>query len=204
MGMIKTDPSQTKAVVGLLSILAVAIVVTIVRISGGSAPPAPVVKDTDSPKEACVVRTMSESVSDLSKNPFVSPPDYKSASLSEDGEIPGIKIMTDNQAKGEWDADNAPRIEPLKFGPGMRVSAPDNTAAKKTNAAEEAKPEFTLLATVKSGNGWSAVIRTSDSGEKVVEVGDKLDGGFVVKELSATRAVLADGRDIIIAKRPRS
>ena len=204
MGIIKTDPSQTKAVVGLLSILAVAIVVTVMRMGGGTEPPAPINNDTDAPKEACLVRSINESPFNSSHNPFISPPDFKVARQSENAEggMPGIEVMAANQIKGNWNTGDAPRIEPLRLGSEIKVTAPENTSDKV--GAEEAKPEFTLLATVKDQNGWCAVIKTGDSEAKVVEVGDKMDGGFVVKELSAGCAVLADGRDTIIAKRPRS
>ena len=205
MGIIKTDPSQTKAVVGLLSILAVAIVATIIRIGGGSEPPAPVNQDTDTPKAACLVRSINESPFNPSHNPFVSPPDYKAARQSEsaEGGGPGVEIVpAADQIKGNWNTSNTPRIEPFKLGSEIKVSAPDNP--RDIDKSEEVKPEFTLLATVKGQNGWCAVIKTGDSEQKVVEVGDKMDGGFVVKELSANCAVLADGRDTIIAKRPRS
>jgi hypothetical protein len=62
---------------------------------------------------------------------------------------------------------------------------------------------FTLLATVKSDRGFSAVIRAGESEVRVADVGDTLQGGFKVIDLNGDRAVLTDGRETVVAKRPQ-
>ena len=82
----------------------------------------------------------------------------------------------------------------------MKIEAAPTEPAK----LEEPRPIFALLATIKGANGYSAVIRTGETEVRVVEVGDTLQDGFKVKSLEESRAVLSDGRDTIVANRPRS
>jgi hypothetical protein len=90
----------------------------------------------------------------------------------------------------------------------VRSTDPKRTKSSKRTPAQpdepESKPAFTLLATVKGERGFSAVIRTGESDVRIVEVGDLLEGGFRVVMLESWRAVLSDGRETIVAKRPQS
>ncbi len=81
---------------------------------------------------------------------------------------------------------------------GMPVSQPVQSGAQ-VREPEPERPSFELLATVRSGKRISAVLRIGGSEVRTVGVGDALDGGFVVQELSADRAVLTNGRETIIA-----
>ena len=57
---------------------------------------------------------------------------------------------------------------------------------------------------MKSGNGLCAVIKSDKSDAKVVGLGDTLEGGYKVKELDTDQAVLSDGEETIVARRPQS
>ena len=72
------------------------------------------------------------------------------------------------------------------------------------DSSEKLMPKFTLLATIQCGNSYSAVIKSDGKDERVVDIGDVLDCGFRVKSIDDECAVLTDGRNTIIAKRPNS
>ena len=82
---------------------------------------------------------------------------------------------------------------------GMRNS---EFGMRKAEHVQSAKPTFTLLATIRSAERLYGIIKSGDSQERIVRVGDILDGGYKVKELDASHAVLTNGRDTLIAERP--
>ncbi len=206
MALIRTDPSQTKTVVALLVVLAAAIVFVIVRVgSRGGAKPADTTKPTVD--ESVSTALVDSTPYNASRNPFKRPAILKTAmervreSLSRESSFPSIS-RTSPKA-GFW-RDNSAGLDPVDFGSLFGAPAQRSVVPKEAPVIEKPKPEFALLATVKSADGWCAVIRSADSRPRVVEVGDIVEGGFKVRRLETDRAVLTDGRDIIIAKRPRT
>lgn len=95
-----------------------------------------------------------------------------------------------------------------KLVSGILFGGPDKPdAAQQANlqAQEKAeRPAFKLMATIKSGGSYSAVLRTDDTHAWVVKVGDMIDGRYKVARIQNELAVLLDGRSVIIATRPRS
>jgi hypothetical protein len=146
------------------------------------------------------------------RNPFEKPPGLRSNvvadPLSESGSSSGIRQVDILRLPGAWNDGGGSKLDSESVAPigvpgfdGVQWKAQGATDSDKT---EQKKRTFTLLATVKSGNGYSAVIRSGDSTVRVVEVGDLLGEGFRVKKLEAGWAVLTDGRETIIARRPQS
>jgi len=117
---------------------------------------------------------------------------------------PGIGI-DDSKAGASLEVAPAP-VGPLPASGGAEKPRPFRSAKTAGSAASagQSKPAFTLLATVRGTLGYSAVIRGSASAARVVEVGDVLERGFKVTHVDSSRAVLTDGREIIVAKRPQS
>lgn len=209
MGFIKVDPKQSKAVVPLLVILVGAIAVTILRINPGPAASAPAnaanSKVNSTPSGAVVNASY-----DPSRNPFIKP-ELISAAIksmkSAIGEPSPAELMKSFEKRKHY-PDTPLNTKPLKWhSPVVNVSPmPIPSVGEKTAVKEpqKPKPSFALLATIGNEGGFSAVVKSDGSNERVVEVGDVLDGGYRVKQIEADRAVLTDGRDIVIAKRPNS
>ena len=86
---------------------------------------------------------------------------------------------------------------------GLRSGDPLPGTENQKDEPRKLVPVFTLLATVKDPHGYCAVIQSETSKVSVVEVGDTLDG-FRIERIGGSHAVLTDGRDTIIARRPRS
>lgn len=202
MAMIKTDPSQTKAVVVLLIVLGGAIVFTVARIHPDAGQPGTAAATT-----AAVAQASSGCVTvipafEASRNPFRRPDGIRAAvgkSTRGVGEI-GVQGVV-ARPSGSFGLDAMPvaglsvsRTEP----PESAVSEQDQATAK----TEAAKPEFTLLATVGGPNGMCAVIRSGESSTRVVAVGDIVEGGYKVRQIEKNRAVLGNGVDTVVVKRP--
>ena len=211
MGLIKTDPSQTKTVAALIGVLVVAAGVTVVRIKPGPAPQASAASQATAAATA-PAKVTGQRTCDHSRNPFETPASL-TALIAAKRAAPGTVAMAsrDGARANPWREDGEASVQPMDIGPVLpagSVSDPEQTATSEAKTdkkpAEPDKPRFTLLATVKGSNGFIAVIRTGDSSVKVVEVGDPVDGGFKVKKIEAGYAVLTDGRDVVIAKRPQS
>ena len=100
------------------------------------------------------------------------------------------------------------RPAPAPLLPAAGIEIQPMVAEKKPQTeqaqsqVQSAKPTFTLLATIRSPERLYGIIRSGDSQERIVRVGDILDGGYKVKELDASHAVLTNGRDILVAQRP--
>ncbi len=223
MAFIRTDPSQTKTVVVLVCILVMATGITVLRLK-----PAPVTQtasakqseqkqDTSTHKPATVV-------CNLSRNPFERPKDLAQSAVSGisrsiEGLSKGLSVV--KQLPNPWQSDGSVKIEPLGVGD---ISRFNNASTKRSlgnsetdredsnkqlvptsdRTIAEPKPTFTLLATVRGPEGFSAVISINGSETRVVEVGDLLEGGFRVKILTEDHALLSNGRENTIAKRPQS
>lgn len=223
--MIKTDPSQTKAVVLLLLILGAAVAWTVIRVSPGAQRQA-----AASPAAAETAQAYSGDVSvqpafEPSRNPFRRPAIISVArGASGRSEIGLGAAMV--QEGGREKPLGVSKIGPMPFamvrttGPegsptggssdnGGQSPSPDSSSKDKT---ETEKPPFELLATVEGSNGFTAVIRCGESDTRVVAEGDLLDGGYKVFRLGTGLAVLRpstsstssgwSGRDTIVLKRP--
>jgi len=206
MAFIKTDPSQTKTVVGLLVILAVALVATVMRVHpGGTQAQQAVAAKTSQTSSTPAAASVKEVLPDVepSRNPFRKPDSIK-MSIG-----PEKKFSKDFTGAGGKPLGMLPpganyKIDPMPVGAPASSSKTPQAAAEPQPKVEAPKPVFTLLATVGDARGLCAVIRSGGADAKVVEVGDVLDGGFKLVKVEESRAVLTDGRDTIIVTRPQS
>lgn len=205
MALIKVDPSQTKTAVALVGVLAVAIGVTVVRLKPQAATQA-AAEAQQGQAQSAPDRVTSERAPSRLRNPFERPAMLPAASAMDDntegGTLSGGPRPESFRAdRGPWTPGGYATIEPLDLAPVPGFKATQKPAPADPNLAP-ARPVFALLATVKSDRGFSAVIRTGESGARVVQVGDTLEGGFKVISLNNDRAVLTDGRETVVAKRP--
>ena len=205
--MIKTDPSQTKAVVVLLLILAGAVVWTITRVNPGVQPQAAAKDPATETAQASPATATIVPAFQSSRNPFRKP-EGVSGRIGRDGASGGDSGVASIR-EGVGRTSNNFKIDPMPVG--MVPSAgPDRTGVQTSepnagtpNSGPE-KPQFALLATVGGPNGFSAVIRCGEANTRVVAVGDVLEGGYRVEKLEEDRAVLKGGRDVVVVKRPNS
>ncbi len=195
--------NSTPAVVVLLIILAGAIAVTIVRLSPKSAS---AVAGTEQPAVAAQAGSGSVTVApafSLSHNPFRKPDAFRTASNAA---TENTGVMAQNQ--GTKSTATGFRLDAMPIGKlpsSAVVMAPNNEDAsdvEATNAQKPAEPEFALLATVAGSDGISAVIRKGGANTTVIEVGDVVDGGYTVQKIDRDQAVLKNGVDIVVVKRP--
>lgn len=201
MALIQVDPKQTKTVVVLLFALVLAMGLAVVRFRAAQQPPAPV-------NAVAAKATVTEvaQVEDVPftpvRNPFEKPALVRAAERRAKV-LPVTQGLRLPGGVGEhmklWNEGNEEHIQPLDIGP-----APKQPEPVEVEKPDVSKPVFALLATIKGPNGLSAVIRTGESDVRVVEIGDRLADGYRVKALEESRAVLSDGRDTIVAKRPQS
>ena len=212
MVAIKNDPSQTKSAAILIGALVVVIGVTVVRMKPAPGAQAPAQAQQVSAR-AAPVKASVERFCPRERNPFEKPAGLPAAgavddSVGNEGKLPAsISVGGDRGSDSQSGAKAT--IKPLDPTAVFRIKPEKKPATAKPSTkdnydAQRAKPEFTLLATARSGDSYSAVIRTGQSGARVVEVGDVLDGGFKVLMIDGDRAALSDGRQMIVAKRPRS
>jgi hypothetical protein len=191
----KIETGNPAAVVVLLVVLVGAIGFTFVRIAGPravDAAPAPTVSVASRPSEG------SDNTHFRPKlNPFKKPAgleDMPSSPTAGPGR-PALSGQPYSPKMMPLLPINDFKVEPISG------SSPGRPAQSMTTSSqpEPEKPSFTLLTTVRSGNRITGVIRIGDSQVRTVGVGDVLDGGFVVQELSTDRAVLTNGKETIIA-----
>lgn len=205
--MIKTDPSQTKAVVVLLLILGAAVVWTVIRVTPGAQQQQQSAASTTEAAEASSASATIVPAFQPSRNPFRKPASARSV-MGRDARLgvdSGAAIVQEGGARQSGN---------FKIGPmpiGVVPSAGANQATSDSaqtgsapKAAEPEKPQFALVAIVGGDGGFTAVIRCGESNTRVVGVGDVLEGGYRVEKLEESRAVLRDGRDVVVIKRPNS
>ncbi len=199
--MIKTDPSQTKTVIALLAILAVAVVATIMRIHPNLAQPSAAVAGQTAARQVGTAPCVTIIDGQTSKNPFRKP-----KALREQISRAAMSGIAFDMANGNNSSARSMNKSGLNFAPigPMPVSTVSDIKASDTTKAdtEKTKTQFALLATVGGPNGMTAVIRIGDSNTRVVSVGDMLDGDYRVAKLEDGRAVLKNGSDIVEIKRP--
>jgi len=199
--MIKTDPSQTKAVVVLLVILAGAVVATVARVHPGSAQQS--TSNTQGSAAAatskeCTVAGATIALSPASRNPFRKPDAVRNA-VSRGIEEIGIGAAAIEEQKA---GRNGQKFDLARIGPMPPGAVGEARPEKNEAKAEESRPQFALLTTVSGSRGVTAVIRIDESNTRVVGVGDTVDGHFRVVKLEQNRAVLRNGSDEIEIKRP--
>ena len=208
MALIKIDASQTKTAVALVGVLAVAVGVTVVRLKPqGAAQAADQVQQAQA--GSAPVRVTSERVAYRARNPFERPASLPAATAGDDNERPGeppggrrSALPVPNPWKSGANATIEPAAPESIFAVRSTPKPPTGPGPAAPDVAKQ-RPVFTLLATVKSDRGFSAVIKTGQSDIRVVEIADTLEGGFKVIRLDAERAVLTDGRVTVVAKRPQ-
>lgn len=197
MALIQNDPKQAKTVVALVVVLAIALAAVVVRMRAAQqqVPPAPANAPTAGATVSSVAY-MDNGEFELARNPFRKPARVTQAGSRNDsllGEGP-MKLNVPRLSLGQEPETLA--VRPMEIEPAPR--------SREQAQPEAPRPVFSLLATIKGQDGYSAVIRTGETDVRVVEVGDTLQDGFKVKLLEEGRAVLTDGRDTIVAKRPQS
>jgi len=218
MALIKVDPSQTKAAAALIGVLVAVSGITVVRlkphtVSRAAAQP----QAAQSARAARAARVEADRPPNRTRNPFEKPPLLRSASPPGGAESPLHALGGATAVRGlgastfprlQWqdalrsDSVEVRPVRPVTTEPLNSVREAEPSADPKQKDAGPTKPSFVLLATVSNGGRFSAVIQCGDSGTRVVEVGDVLDGGYRVVGLNADRAVLTDGRETIVAQRP--
>lgn len=232
--MLQVDPSQKKAVVALLVVLVGAVAFLLVRLLPGSRAPQASAQAAQPAAKTTPACAVGEVRVGPARNPFHRPdgaaplacvaedPDSL-VQLTANGRTEGVAESFDVrpmpvptfgaiEQPGSGDAARPARAKTGKPDPrllaGMVLGGTGNPAepneAEQHSKDEAPRPSFKLLATIKSGGVYSAVLRVGDAQTRVVEVGDIIDGRFKVARIQENLAVLLDGRDVIIATRPRS
>lgn len=201
MALIKSDPSQNRTVAVLVVVLIGAIGLVFVRLrppeavgsaAKAKAPQAGRVASASGVAEACPFGS--------SRNPFEPPPGL-GASMPFDEDQNEAEAAPQSTVR-PVEVKPLPLPSPFRLRPSL--AAPPPPAQPPRGAGPESPPPgLVLLATVRDDAGCCAVLRSDDSSVRVVQAGDRVDGGFVVVDVSEDRAVLSDGRDTIVAKRPR-
>lgn len=201
MAFIKTDPSQTKSVVTLLVILVLAIGAIIFRCSP-SAPPKPA-KKAEAQSSSARVTFDQVQAQDATRNPFAKPTRVQAEEMVSRGAgRPAINKATLRKLmiSGLTASQSNVEIRPIPM-PDVSQAASQGENPKPEQKNTETEPHFHLLATVKGADGFSAVMKVNESDTRVVEVGDKLEGGFKIIKLQSDCAVLTNGTDTIVATR---
>lgn len=223
MALIRTDPNQTKTVVVLLCILVMAIGVTVLRLKPTPVAQTSSVKQSERKQNVPAHRSATAVCSNPSRNPFERPKNFLPATVGSIPEsVDGLSrdLPEVGRLPNPWRSSGAVRVEPFDVGGISKFDASSSRSfnipaagSKETDKQAvitsdrpnvEARPTFTLLATVRSPDGFSAVISINGAETRVVEVGDVLEGGFRVKMLTEDHALLSDGRENAIARRPQS
>jgi len=189
MAFIKTDPSQTKTVIVLLVVLLSTVGVTVYRVSPSSSPEETAkakIKATGKAQATVSPETTGES----DRNPFAGPVDVdiseQESSISSSVKLPHMPDM--NEKIGPWNPGN------------ISITPEKSEIAYAAN--EEPLPKFELMSTVKGPDGYCAVIRIDGSDIRVVNIGDRVKGGFKMVAINPDRAVLINGKTKTIAVRP--
>lgn len=200
--MLTVDPSQKKAVWLLMAILIGAICVIAVRITPHDQQAVPqALRTADDGKST--PGSMEVEVRNVSRNPFMAPAAYSSAQMGANaaemgspapGSVPPAKAGLDKLGK-------LPAIPPIVV---KMPNSAQSTSNQGGTAAAANRPAFTLMATIQSSGGWSAVIRCNDSLVRVVNVGDILEAGYKVRSLKPGKAVLSNGEETIVVSKPQS
>jgi len=208
MAIVETQANQTKITVILVVVLLSTVGITLFRIKPDKRAAAP-------SEEKCANSASVEAGSlkpvDLlsSRNPFLAP---DSLLETEEQQMEDAAVLDEDRfrqisranTQGPRHTQNSNATDTLSSTLPFFFPQPQKSISESPRTLPKPPPpNFTLLATVSDGQGFSAVIKTSESSPRVVEVGDRLESGYIVKSVEPTRVVLTDGSDIAIARRPR-
>jgi len=199
--MIKTDPNQTKAVVVLLVILGGAVAVTVLRINPNSGQPATAAAADSGAIQAGSTPTAIVKAGATTRNPFRKPEAIREAfsRIARPGDNAGAVVVQEGSGR----SSGSFKLPPMTVGVLPRGSgSADRSDSTQTDKTETPKPQFDLLATVRGPKGLTAVIRGGESDTRLVAVGDVLDGGYKILTLDEDRAILTNGSDVVVIKRP--
>ncbi len=203
MSMLKYDPKQSKTVAVLLTILIIAIIAIVVRMKHAAAP----AQTAQTAQSNAIVAGVDQTASIKyisNRNPF-----ERSPFVVTDSHGIRDRLASDADMIGKQNSIFSKQMlnKPL---PPMHIEVrPKNSVKPKVDlpaVSMETKPipSFILLATVKGKDGLCAIIKTDDSETKIVQIGDSLKEGFKLQSVDELHAILTDGRNVIIAKRPQS
>ena len=188
MAFIKTDPSQTKTVIALLVVLLSTVGVTAYRISP-SDPQKETVKAKTEVASKAHASVSPDTSGESNRNPFAGPAAVdrsgKTSRFSNSTKLPHMPGL--NEKIGPWN-------------PGKISITSEKPIPVVIN--EELLPKFELMSTVKGPDGYCAVIRIDGSDTRVVNIGDRVTGGFKMVAISPDRAVLIKSKIKVIAARP--
>jgi len=204
MALIQTDASQNKKVIVLLIILGAAIAATVFRMTNQSTV-TPTVEARDISSTAAPAKTMPAVQSQPARNPFrrILQPAPNVEPQRAQPELPAGDSLGRQAQVEPWRMPGPIQIRPLDIN-----SAPDmpqvRPPSSESTDIDKSQPRFVLLATVASGHETYGILSIGEAETRIVKVGDVLDEGFRVIALSDAQAVLTNGRDMIIAKRPES
>ena len=200
--MLTVDPSQKKVVWILMAVLIGAVCVTAIRMKPASQA-GPATNAAATSPVASTEGRVEVQVQNLSRNPFMAPEVYATTQARSNAAemrlpMPGAapKGGPDKSAIGPL-----PAVQPIAV---KMPKSTQSTGSQQGNDPNQAAPAFALLATIQSCGGLSAVIKSSDSTVRVVNVGDTLEGGYKVRALQPGRAVLSNGKDTIVVSKPQS
>jgi len=200
--MLTIDPSQKKLVWALLAILLAAICVTVIRIRPAQ-PVAAVVATEEASEPSSRKPGVNVQVANLSRNPFRAPELFARTQERSNAAELGLPIPGE-KPKPKPSGSQMGKLPPIQ---PLAVRMPNDTNSTNLQSkpgVKEPPPVFALLATIRSAGGLSAVIKSNDSVVRVVNVGDRLEGGYKVRALQPGRAVLSNGEDTIVASKPQS
>lgn len=225
--MLQVDPSQKKLVAVLLTVLVGAVVIFVIRIMPRNEPVQPAAQPAQAAAASQPVVSDGELEASVPRNPFRQPAGVIHAVRSTDdrfvtsapirperettfstgqhyelGPMPVPSIGGSEKPSPEKDDKQATKLPASVLGVD---SAGDNPKQDSRDRREDrARPDFRLMATMRGAESFSAVLRTDESHAWVVKAGDVIDGRYKVARIQENLAVLLDGKEVIIATRPRS
>jgi hypothetical protein len=202
--MMKTDPNQTKTVVALLAILALALGATIYRVQAARrtvVTASPTVTVSAVKCSDVQVETVQRSL----RNPFKKPDSVRLLDTRDSVGNSAERLVSFAPAGGFLPSIGGEGILPLtEVSAVPSTSSVTTTSRVSTQEPERVLPMFTLMAVVTGARGSYAALRIGGSQTKVVRVGDMVDGRFRLKAIRPGYAALTDGKVTVFAKRGRA
>jgi hypothetical protein len=189
-----------RVVAALLVVLVATVTVTVLHMKRQGVPP--VIRAQVAMAGDRTVSPPVEVTTKTCRNPFLKPERLRAGSAQDDEEA-GVEFSLG--ARGTVPSPMPPMpVREMVISPPMITSTEPTTRAEPPVAEKREPTKFTLLATVQSAERLCGVIKAGDAEPKIAGIGDALEGGFVVKILSHSQAVLTNGREVVIAEKPES
>ncbi|MDH7601015.1 MAG: hypothetical protein QHI38_02600 [Armatimonadota bacterium] len=216
--LVKTDSSQTKTVIVLVAVLVITLGVLGYRIRSRTAAlqgasPAAVQASQDStltakPGTGTGVDTRTQHM--LSRNPFAMPSIVRASVSGGNARRGGVQplpvgLPQSVRSNNSWVAKDLVKVLPVRdavSGSDLRIQGEDQQLPAQVQKVDSGSVKYVLLATVTSDHGCSALIQSPDSVVRAVDIGDVLENGFRVVSVSRDEAVLTNGKQTIVARRP--